>query len=355
MKKQLLTGAFVLASFFAAQAQVVSYDFNDYTIGNIGTNLTGEEVGQGDWLTFGSNGDPVTSNITNANFQVIEGNGGKVLQLTGPDGASGGAFMFQDPQATLDAWAERTEGNDIYQVEYLYYTGTPGDSKNGMGLTVFANSQTSIILCGAIVDTSTNEFYGRAYVNNAGTNGNFLITFGAQGETLVLPDNTWVKIGTSFNKVTGEVIFKVATVAGEILLDNSATPLAGAAAGNDPVEVDVNALNVSAGNTVAAVGLFDNIKVSMVAEDSLLGTKDVSFEQANLSVYPNPASDVVNVSVDALVSNVAIVDLNGRTVKSVKFDGVSTASVNVSDLASGIYMMTVSSDKGTTTKKIVKN
>jgi hypothetical protein len=76
---------------------------------------------------------------------------------------------------------------------------------------------------------------------------------------------------------------------------------------------------------------------------------------ANLSVYPNPTSDVVNVSVDALVSNVAIADLNGRTVKTVKFDGVSNASVNVSDLASGVYMMTVSSDKGTTTKKIVKN
>jgi hypothetical protein len=77
--------------------------------------------------------------------------------------------------------------------------------------------------------------------------------------------------------------------------------------------------------------------------------------RSEFSVYPNPASNVVNVSnIDALVNNVALTDLNGRTVKTVKFNGVSDAQVNIADLASGVYLMTISSDRGTTIKKVVK-
>jgi len=74
------------------------------------------------------------------------------------------------------------------------------------------------------------------------------------------------------------------------------------------------------------------------------------------SVFPNPASNVVTVAnANAVVNSLVVADLNGRTVKTAKFDGVNEATVNVSDLASGVYMLTISSDKGTTTRKIVKN
>jgi len=78
---------------------------------------------------------------------------------------------------------------------------------------------------------------------------------------------------------------------------------------------------------------------------------------AALAVYPNPANNMINVSnaENILVNGIQIVDLNGRIVKSVKYDGVTEAQVNISDLANGMYLMTVSSDKGSMTKKIVKN
>lgn len=84
------------------------------------------------------------------------------------------------------------------------------------------------------------------------------------------------------------------------------------------------------------------------------GTDSVDLK--GFSVFPNPTTNVVTVAnANALVSSLVIADLNGRTVKTAKFEGVNEATVNVSDLASGVYMMTISSDKGTTTKKIVKN
>lgn len=78
---------------------------------------------------------------------------------------------------------------------------------------------------------------------------------------------------------------------------------------------------------------------------------------SKFSVFPNPANNVINISnaENILVDGVEIVDLNGRTVKSVKYDGVATAEINISELSSGLYMMNVSSDKGMTTKKIMKN
>jgi hypothetical protein len=78
---------------------------------------------------------------------------------------------------------------------------------------------------------------------------------------------------------------------------------------------------------------------------------------SKFSVFPNPANNVINIAnaENILVNGVVITDLNGRTVKSTNYNGVTEAQINIADLASGMYMMTVSSDKGTMTKKIVKN
>lgn len=81
-----------------------------------------------------------------------------------------------------------------------------------------------------------------------------------------------------------------------------------------------------------------------------------SIAETPFSVFPNPSNSVVNVAnAKAQISGVKIVDINGRTVKAADFAGLSTAQVNISDLANGVYMITISSDKGTVTKKIVKN
>lgn len=95
--------------------------------------------------------------------------------------------------------------------------------------------------------------------------------------------------------------------------------------------------------------LLDSMNITTTA-----GSND--FLASKLAIYPNPANDVVNIAnADNIIINGAqIVDLNGRTVKVAKFNGVSEAQINISDLASGVYMMTVSSDQGSLTKKIVK-
>jgi hypothetical protein len=81
------------------------------------------------------------------------------------------------------------------------------------------------------------------------------------------------------------------------------------------------------------------------------------FFSSKFSVSPNPANNVINITNadNMLVNAVTVTDLNGRTVKNVSFEGVANAQVNVADLASGMYILNVTSDKGTATKKFVKN
>lgn len=59
-------------------------------------------------------------------------------------------------------------------------------------------------------------------------------------------------------------------------------------------------------------------------------------EAAEFSVYPNPVQDVLYISCEAGVSNVAIFDVAGRMVKA----SVEN-SINVSELKSGMYIVKV--------------
>ena len=107
---------------------------------------------------------------------------------------------------------------------------------------------------------------------------------------------------------------------------------------NSPLNPNVQALFV------------DTFSVSQVLSTS-------EFIASKFSVTPNPANDFISVSNsdNILVSGISIKDLNGRVVKQNSYANVSDIQVNVSDLASGVYMMNITSDKGSVTKKIVKN
>jgi len=80
------------------------------------------------------------------------------------------------------------------------------------------------------------------------------------------------------------------------------------------------------------------------------------FDNFSFSVTPNPAKDNVLVrnANNIAINAIEMTDINGRIVKTVKFSNVTEAQVTVSDLAQGVYMMKIVSDKGIATKKVVK-
>ena len=357
MKKQLLLGAFLAGSFVTVNAQVLqSENFNGLTVGNITEIFDGSETGQGGFYFESTNGAaPTTStNAAASNAQIISSDEEHmmVIQLEGANGDKGGRFLWKDGLDT--AWETRTAGNDIVELEFDIYTGPATTSRNTFGAYIY--NAAFQVLGGVAVRASTKELLLVAYSQPTGApapaNYNYSL---AAAPGIVLAADTWNRVGVSYNKTTGAVTIKGPGIAAAGVGVTSAA----SGANTDPAEVDIvsNAGSAAAPNTntSSATMLLDNMLVKASATDTLLGTKGVA-AATSFSVFPNPATNLINVaSADALVNGVEIIDLNGRTVKSVKFDGVSEAQVNISELSSGVYMMNVSSDKGTTTKKIVKN
>lgn len=87
---------------------------------------------------------------------------------------------------------------------------------------------------------------------------------------------------------------------------------------------------------------------------NVLGTILATDQQqaATLSLYPNPVDNAINITSAHSVTKVDVYDLSGRLVKSVKGDDIT--SIQVTELTSGTYTVTLKSNHGTVTKKIVK-
>jgi hypothetical protein len=113
-------------------------------------------------------------------------------------------------------------------------------------------------------------------------------------------------------------------------------------------------------NMKAVAILIDQTTGEIVnANDVALSASGISELTAEeLSVYPNPASDLVNVSFDANNADysVALMDLQGRVVSSKELtnaNGAQEVSFATSNIAKGSYIVVVSSNGAKTTKTVV--
>jgi hypothetical protein len=94
-----------------------------------------------------------------------------------------------------------------------------------------------------------------------------------------------------------------------------------------------------------------DLAMRIEGEEVILGTSDVNATQ--MSIYPNPANDVLNVSLkNTEIQSVSVSNLSGQVVATAK----SANSINVSALPAGVYVVKVLDNKGTThvSKVVVK-
>lgn len=88
----------------------------------------------------------------------------------------------------------------------------------------------------------------------------------------------------------------------------------------------------------------------VIISDPCLGlTENSTFEY---TLYPNPASHTVTVETSVPNSEVVIYGVNGQVLFTQK-NTTTTFTLNVADLADGMYWLKVSSDEGTQTKQIL--
>ncbi len=79
------------------------------------------------------------------------------------------------------------------------------------------------------------------------------------------------------------------------------------------------------------------------------GMKESSID-TSVSVYPNPVVDKVTIHSEAIVNSVCVINFAGQKIKMVQGN-----EVNMSDIASGVYLLKISLEDGNTVvKKIIK-
>jgi hypothetical protein len=146
--------------------------------------------------------------------------------------------------------------------------------------------------------------------------------------------------------------------AGETLADLTVTLAEGATAtwftlsGNDYIEIDPFTALVD-GTTYYVSQSTGDCESAVTAITVHITAGNDNFGKNALVVYPNPANAVLNVQAGESITKLALVNLLGQTVIEQTANGTQ-AQLNISQVATGTYILQVTAGNKTTTAKVVK-
>jgi len=350
MKKFLL---FTLLAFtLSATSQVIfADDFNSLELGALSSDITGGTISQNGWFVFANNGEEptTTDNTAVTNFEIVEGGnndtqGLKMETMNGDKGNRVAAFAFD--YNTIIA------GNDFIEMEFDFYTGEETTSTAPVLILLNGGDlELGIILGGFYYVPNTRQLLGLAYLNYNGVLNNYAINLvNEDNVSIVLDSNTWYSYSVSYNTSNGAVAFSGPGIDGDNSNDNLTEYLAGPFT---PKYIRIAAVP-SPDNTSSSTFIFDNFTVEASVPDEVLSLDD-NFTATKFSIYPNPASDIINISLGNLqIKQVQITDINGRVVKTFETEITSEAQINIQNLNSGLYMMSIFTNEGVRTSKFIK-
>lgn len=89
---------------------------------------------------------------------------------------------------------------------------------------------------------------------------------------------------------------------------------------------------------------------------SLTGINNIPQNENLLSIYPNPASETININFSSTSKNISIklFDATGRLVKNLENVKSGENTINVSELEGGLYLINANDGKSSVTKRFVK-
>lgn len=314
-------------------AQQLTYDdFETLEIGNLGGDVNGSVPGQGGYYTFCS---------LLSDFQIVDSNSpnSKALQVTG--NSFGADYRIAWNDNFINLWPFRNLGNNIAEIEFDFFTGNDSGIESEHGLKILDNTFDKI-LAGFDFKTDTNKLMGLVYSNLNGTPTNNY--FELSNTEIILPENTWVRLGMSFNKITGEARFKGPGFDKVI----ASAPLINV----DPKTVDYFCL-LGANNFNPSVVLYDNVEMRATASDLLLSNQENIIDNGNLvTFYPNPASDNIYIEdKNNEIQIISLLDIKGQLLFE---SSKKLHSISLEKFESGVYLLKVESSKGVKIDKLIK-
>jgi len=91
--------------------------------------------------------------------------------------------------------------------------------------------------------------------------------------------------------------------------------------------------------------IVDNVKIVDLEN---LGTNENN--KTEISIYPNPVNDYLNINSDKKISAISITDLTGKTL----FEGTNLNKIDVNHLPKGLYLIKIKTDNSESIQKFIK-
>jgi hypothetical protein len=292
MKKQLLIMSLLVLT--AGNAQFTD-DIESYALG---------PVHEGHWNSWDGSAGAIDAIVTG-----IRANSGTQSILIQEGGT-------QD--AILDLG---NKGSGVWTVNFKLYI--PSDS------TGYYNFQEIVPVSGGAF--TIDLFFNRDAL--APGNGEILNDAQEEVATFSYPQDAWFDVSHVIN-VTTDMVF--ITIDGNVVYEGP----------------------FSSGSKLGGIDFYsidDNNRMYIDDIDYFEGSVGVEEIDSNLelSVYPNPVNDILNLTAGENITNVTIYDMLGKVVSNADFSALSL-TVNTSNLASGSYMVKVTMGDKTKMVKVLK-
>ena len=276
---------------------IAEYNFNNTYNNVLGTNAFTSNIGTS--FTLDRNGN--TNSAIN-----INNTGATATILNLPYGSA---------SRTISFWAKLNTIQTPYNMTFSY--GSPGSGS----------------ACGGGFNSSSVDFYGYANnLNAVSTNSQgvwYFFTYTYDGTNAKIYKNGTLlnTVAKSWNTLNNSNIFKLGIGVGGEFLFNGAI---------DDFKIFNNALN-------------DNQILQLYNNNLTLSSQNFNQKDLQVSIYPNPASDILNIQMEKELKLATIYTILGNQVLS-----STDKQINVSSLSSGNYFVRVEAvDGAVSTQKII--
>ena len=356
MKKYLLylTTAFLTTHFATAQV-LYTENFNNLSVGNIGTDITGQAPGQGGWYTFG--GVNTGNNfVTNADFQIVPETGrGNVLTIEAPNTSyliSVHRLVFRTDVETI--WSQRTVGNDIFKLSFDVYTGKI--------VSAIKNFDNFISIKGTKGNIVNLCWDGKSKALSINTSNRSTLAEQCGDYIATLPTDSWVAIELYIDYTANKFYVRIPSLNISYAYDSDSPLFLTDSPGSEDSVVNHTphflGIRVRGGSLVTDTAYeklrYDNINISATNTAPTVSVKE--FISDKFTIFPNPAADIITISnsENIGIEKVEVYDLAGRTLQTKKYNNENNVQLNLSDFATATYLLHIQTKEGVSVKKIVK-
>jgi hypothetical protein len=107
-------------------------------------------------------------------------------------------------------------------------------------------------------------------------------------------------------------------------------------------------------STISTVDISGYIKGLVKVSSSTAGINDLT--KTNISIYPNPTNNIINVNLGEVTSptNYSLYSIDGKMIGDNNMVNTNSFSIDLTDMAIGIYILKIKSENSINTFKIIK-